>query len=108
VRKSGGTEAAVPEASRLIHDPRDSEFWDGSSLLVHAYTRTLALPEDAWDVYLIYGAGAEWGDGDPPAPAFWMHQLHAAAEPKLLAPWLDESKFAAALAAELARTPPAP
>ena len=106
VPKRGATEAHVPDATRLIHDPREEEFWDGSSLLVHAYMPTLALKDDAWDVYLIYPADANWGEGDPPAPAFWMHQLEAATTPKLLAPFLDEPKFAAALAAELARTPP--
>lgn len=29
----------------------------------------------AWDVYLLYQAGIEWGDSAPPRPTFFMHQL---------------------------------
>lgn len=35
----------------------------------------LGLAKEAWDVYLVYEAGAIWDGGQPPAPDCWMHQL---------------------------------
>jgi hypothetical protein len=48
--------------------------------------------EIAWDVYLLYGAGAQWIE-EPPPPTFWMHQLDGVTK----APRLDEAEFRALL-----------
>ncbi len=68
------------EASRqsalLVGDSRASHYWDAEKTLPPLFAPVLGLPEDwpAWDVYLAYPAGATWDD-EPPAPAFWHHQL---------------------------------
>ena len=90
VPKLGGAEKHVPLATRFMPDPRGTHYWDEGGRLMRRYTRVLALDEDAWDVYLLYGPEARW-DGDlPPAPRFWMHQLGSGVP----APELDAQDFA--------------
>jgi hypothetical protein len=90
--------AAAGAASRTFRDDRVRHGWDADRALGAAFARTLGLSVTAWDVYLVYAAGAVWTGDDPPAPDFWMHQLDAAsgAHPDR---WLD----AHALARETAR-----
>ena len=68
-------EAAQASAAR-VGDGRASHFWDAGKALPPLFAGVLGLPEDwpAWDVYMAYPAGATWDD-EPPAPAFWHHQL---------------------------------
>jgi hypothetical protein len=80
--------ASMTEA-RLQH------FWDGKGLLVRGYKPVLALAEDAWDIYMIYGADARWDGDAPPKPLFWMHQLGDPDDPRVTsAPFLDAREFA--------------
>src|SRR5262249_15070323 len=51
----------------------------------------LKTPFIAWDVYLLYGPGAQW-EKQPPEPLFWMHQLGLATAPRF-----DEETFTAKL-----------
>ena len=64
-------------------------------MLVRSYDSVLGLHEDAWDVYMIYGADARWTGVTPPAPAFWMHQLGSADHPRVRGPYLEPRVFAA-------------
>ncbi len=70
------SEGAARASASLISDERSSHFWDARKALPPLFASLLGLPEDwpAWDVYLAYPAGATWDD-EPPAPAFWHHQL---------------------------------
>jgi len=79
------------DALALVGDARATHFWDGQRLLPGPFARMLGLPDGwpAWDVYLAYPGGARWED-EPPAPAFWHHQLGD--EPQ--APKLDGAAFA--------------
>ena len=94
-------DTAAPDASTLalIPDERAAYFWDAGRALPELFAGILGLPEDwpAWDVYLAYSAGARWED-EPPAPAFWHHQLGDLA----IAPRLDGDAFAAQLRSLLA------
>ncbi len=69
-------EEAARESSKLIGDSRASHFWDAEKALPPLLAPLLGLPKDwpAWDVYLAYPAGPTW-EAEPPAPAFWHHQL---------------------------------
>jgi hypothetical protein len=75
----------------LVPDERATHYWDGTRSLPPLFAPIIGLPEGmpAWDVYLAYDRGAYWRD-EPPAPAFWQHQLGA--EPD--APVLDGATFA--------------
>ena len=78
------------DSALLVPDDRASHFWDRSKALPPLFAPVLGLPEywPAWDVYLAYPAGATWDD-EPPAPAFWHHQLGDLD----LAPKLDGTAF---------------
>jgi hypothetical protein len=93
VPKSRGLERDVPSATIQIPALRALHFWDRSSVLVEGYRTALKLPEDAWDIFLLYDRGATW-DGDlPPQPAYWAHQLGTKDKPRVDGPWLDGSVF---------------
>lgn len=70
--------AADAQKERLDKDPRLLGTWDPDRTLGRLLAPVLALSgRFAWDVYLVYGADAEWSGDAPPVPAVWMHQLDA-------------------------------
>ncbi len=71
-------------------DKRVSYYWDGEKIAGKAWQKTLGTKREAWDVYLLYGAGSQW-DKEPATPDFWMHQLNGVTT----APRLDEEAFQA-------------
>jgi hypothetical protein len=71
-------------------DKRVSYYWDGEKLAGKAWQKVLGTNREAWDVYLLYGAGSRW-DKEPATPDFWMHQLGGVTT----APRLDEEAFQA-------------
>jgi len=71
-------------------DKRVSYYWDGEKLAGKAWQKALGTKREAWDVYLLYGAGSQW-DKEPATPDFWMHQLSGVTT----APRLDEEAFQA-------------
>ncbi len=70
-------EAAV-ERSAGFQDRRVVQGWDQERRLGGVFANTLGLTRTAWDVYLVYPPDVTWAGDEPPAPAFWMHQLSAA------------------------------
>ena len=68
---------AAREATSRLADSRVRHYWDGQRALGYTLGRTLQLKESqlAWDVYLVYGRGAQWTSGPLPSPKDWMHQL---------------------------------
>lgn len=93
VPKSRGLERDVASATRQYPEPRARHFWDARSVLVDGYEQTLQLPEDAWDVFMVYGRGARWEGTTPPAPDYWAHQLGSREKPRVPGPWLDGRVF---------------
>jgi hypothetical protein len=81
-------EAAEVMRARLPTDPRTRHFWDHDLIVSQAYYQVLQFARRqhrhrvAWDLFLLYQAGAIWGDV-PPVPDFWMHQLFLDDIPKL-------------------------
>jgi hypothetical protein len=94
VPKRGGKEKDVPVATRLVPDARATHYWDGSGVTMRTFQSVLGIPEDAWDVYLVYGPGARWEGELPPKPDYWMHQLGSRGEPRVNGPYLDPNEFA--------------
>jgi hypothetical protein len=90
VPKLSGQESDVATATTFVPDPRAGHYWDGGAELVTQYDTVLALGQDAWDVYMIYGPDARWTAAAPPRPQFWMHQLHTR-----VGTFLDPNAFAA-------------
>lgn len=72
-------------SAEIIHDPRASQFYDPDHLAGKAIAEGMGGKDKiAWDIYLFYAAGAEWGD-HPPAPTDWAHQLTGSA-------WADSTR----------------
>ncbi len=74
VPRRGGREKDVPAATRVVADSMAQEFWDGNDFLGIEYKQVLGWRGNAWDVYMLYGAKAQWNGNLPPSPDFFMHQ----------------------------------
>ena len=60
----------------LVPDRRAMHFWTRDLELAKAFRKPIGLvTEPAWDVYLLYPAGARWSEGSVPVPGDFMHQL---------------------------------
>lgn len=66
----------IKRATTYVPDARSLHFWDGDGQLAKDYAPVLHLGTGmrAWDVYLVYGRGAQWTNA-PPAPDYLMDQL---------------------------------
>ena len=51
-----GHEKDVPAATRVVADSSARQYWDGNDLLGIQYKQVLGWSDNAWDVYLLYGA----------------------------------------------------
>lgn len=93
----GDFKGEARKLSNSFRDKRVSYFLDSESSTGKQWERVLKTERFiAWDVYLLYGATANWQD-DPPLPDFWMHQLGGVTK----APVFDEPTFRANLKAML-------
>lgn len=89
----GDFKGEARKLSASFRDQRVSYFLDPESLSGNLWERILKTHREiAWDVYLLYAAGARW-EAEPPPPHFWMHQLTGVTN----APRLDEAEFKAKL-----------
>lgn len=79
-------ERASRKATTLFHDDRLANFWASTTEIGSAFQSPIGLTtEPAWDVYLLYLPGAQWGEETPPRPTYFMHQLAGRLpEPQLL------------------------
>lgn len=87
----GSFDREAKKLSDSFRDKRVSYFKDPSSLAGNLWARVLETQDEreiAWDVYLLYGADAQW-ETEPPKPGFWMHQLWGVTN----APMFDVSIF---------------
>jgi hypothetical protein len=101
VPKVRGRASHIARGAESVPDPRVRHFWDGEARLMNAYQQVLRLPEDAWDVYLVYDPGVRWEDELPPAPQFWMHQLGPPEKPRVKGIYLDVPRLARVVEASL-------
>lgn len=100
----GDFKGEAHKLSNSFRDKRVSYFLDPTSETGKQWERVLKTDRlIAWDVYLLYGAAADWQD-DPPLPDFWMHQLGGVTK----APTFDQPMFTAKLKRMLdeMKTPP--
>ena len=73
----GGFDREAKKLSESFRDKRVSYFKDPDSFAGNLWARNLEIQDEreiAWDVYLLYGAYAQW-ETELPKPGFWMHQL---------------------------------
>lgn len=93
VPKLGGSENVARDAAKIVADPRSRHYWDPDGWFMTSYREVLAIPEDAWDIYLVYGPDARWDGDNPPKPDYWMHQLGAPGSERVDGPYLDAATF---------------
>lgn len=60
----GGTEASIDVD--LMPDARVLHFWDGERIASDFFGRQVFGGPGAWDVYLLYGPDARWGNAPEP------------------------------------------
>jgi hypothetical protein len=73
----GDDEVAAQESSRIIEDARVRHFHDPERRVGRVVAESLGARDAiAWDIYLFFAQGDEWGE-EPPRPTEWMHQLSA-------------------------------
>lgn len=68
------SESDARQATRVIGGPRVSHFWTPKHTIAEAYMAPLGLENDiepAWDTYMLFPAGATWGE-TVPVPAYFM------------------------------------
>ncbi len=106
VPKVGAEHEDAVDLSEEYPQPTTSHWWDAEGQAMDGFQAALGIPERAWDVYLIYPAGVRWTAADPPAPAFWMHQLGPPGEPRVDGPFLDAAEFGRRLKAGAGATAP--
>jgi hypothetical protein len=71
----GRFDSEAKKLSQSFSDRRVSYYRDPGSLAGNLWERVLKTQREiAWDVYLLFGVDAQWGE-EPPRPDFWMHQL---------------------------------
>ena len=67
------TKEDVPAATAFLPDRRATHYWTPVHTLAEAFEKPLGLKGTrAWDTYLLYPRGQQWG-GEPPVPAYVMH-----------------------------------
>lgn len=72
LRGGDNAKAAEVVTAKLI-DPRARHLWINDLVVSDSFKKFLGLEKQtAWDVYLAFPPGAEWG-ATPPPPAFFMH-----------------------------------
>ncbi|HEX3554028.1 MAG TPA: hypothetical protein VIA62_12450 [Thermoanaerobaculia bacterium] len=70
-----GKRSATKTAQILSEDPRVHHFHDPERRVGKAVAQSLKWEEGyAWDIYLLYPAGAQWKE-KLPAPQGYVHQL---------------------------------
>ena len=78
------TEEDAPKGSVFFNDPRASHFWTGAHTLVEMWQEPLGLEDErAWDVFLVFAPGTEWGE-TPPVPDYYMHHGRSLPEERRL------------------------
>jgi hypothetical protein len=82
---------ANPKVAGLLVDARAKHYWDGNRKLGREVARILGSDDGpaAWDIFLVYGPDATWGDR-PDATGSPVISESGALE-RALDPYLDET-----------------
>jgi len=107
----GGTADKIRGAASLLHNPNVRHYWNAGGGFGGVLGQAVGLKRDgrpvyAWDVWLIYGPDAEWGDAGPPVPLHLMYQLAPVQNPGFK--FLDSKVFAQEVRVLLAGLPARP
>jgi hypothetical protein len=104
----GGTADKIRGAATLLHNPHVHHYWNAGGGFGRLLGDAVGLKRGnqavyAWDVWMIYGPDAEWGNTSPPQPLRLMYQLPPVQNPAFT--FLDSTAFAQQVRALLAALP---
>ncbi|HKA19289.1 MAG TPA: hypothetical protein VKN18_13450 [Blastocatellia bacterium] len=95
----GNFDDEARKLSRGFRDKRVRYFKDPDSLAGKQWEQVLNTQREiAWDVYLLYGADAQWNQ-ELPKPDYWMHQLFGVTT----APFMNTQKLTEELKGMMAK-----
>lgn len=106
----GGTADKIRGAASLLHNPHVHHYWNAGGGFGRLLGEEVGLKRDnqpvyAWDVWMIFGPDAEWGDAGPSQPLRLMYQLPPVQNPAFS--FLDSKAFAQEVRTLLAGLPSA-
>lgn len=104
----GGTADKIRGAATLLHNTHVHHYWNAGGGFGRLLGEVVGLKRDnqpvyAWDVWMIYGPDAEWGNAGAPQPLRLMVQLPPVQNPAFT--FLDSKAFAQEVRAMLAALP---
>lgn len=70
----GAEEEDIRNPMSLMSGDNVRHYWDGDRRVGATLQDFMGMDYPAWDVWLLYGPGAVWGD-PAPEPDWWEHQL---------------------------------
>ena len=93
----GGKAKDIAGAAALLKSTSSRAYWNPTGDFGRQMSHVLGYWNGsrwvyAWDTWLIYGPGATWNAGSPPAPDYLMDQLGGLSRSKF--PYLDARVFA--------------
>ena len=79
ILRGDNREEALKATERFIDDPRVKFFYDYKRVTGESFMKSVPELDEsqtlAWDIYMFYGADAEWAGELPPRPDTHMYQL---------------------------------
>ena len=92
VPKNGAREKHVERVTRLVTDPRATQYWDGYQAIMEPYTEMFDLTGPCAGVFMLFGPEARWGSDGPPRPDY-AEDAHAREFDRELPQW-NAKRFA--------------
>jgi hypothetical protein len=92
VPKNGAREKHVDRVTRLVTDPRASQYWDEFQAVMEPYREMYDLTGPCAGIFMLFGPDAQWGPSGPPTPDY-AEDAHAKQFNRRLPQW-DGRRFA--------------
>lgn len=74
--KNGGRQQDVGRVTKIVTDPRATQYWDGHRVVTDAYDRMFGLSGPCAGIFILYGRQTRWESTAPPRPDY-LEDAHA-------------------------------
>ena len=92
VPANSARERHMPRVTKLVHDPRATEYWDEYDVVEDWYRDMLDFDGPCAGIFMIYGPDARWDGEAPPEPDYW-EDAHSDLRAVELAPQFKAKRF---------------